>query len=113
MMMWAIWLVGSAFLFLIGTHLFRAGKVRIVRLYVVTCLALVVVSLASLGFSIGSEAASWAHTVLSMLAPSTLVLVAWAMERDRKVVMGSHRGRDTATSSAYLHGAGGGTEGGF
>lgn len=104
-MSWTIWLIGSAALFLPGAILMRAGKLKVVRLYLGVCAALLLIWVFGLGALAGPAYADWPRMLLSMLVPGTLVLLLWGTQRDRKRVMGSQAERDALATGAFIYGA--------
>ena len=106
-MSWAIWLAGAAILFLPGAYLFRAGKPKIIRVYLLGCTLLLLAWVFDLGASLDPELAHWPKMLLAMLAPGTLLLAVLGVQRDRERVMGATREeRDALATAAVLYGAG-------
>ncbi|MGI9384212.1 MAG: hypothetical protein ACR2PO_13745 [Methyloligellaceae bacterium] len=102
---WIAWLITAAALFFVGAYFVRAGKPRIVGLYVIACVVLFLLWLTNLGHVFGSSFASWVGVVLSVLAPGTVVLAIWAVERNRIAVMGRRDERDALVTGALIYGA--------
>ena len=105
-MVWITWLVGAIALFLFGAYLFRAGSKWITRSYVVACLVLFVMHFMNVAVVFGPGYVTWPKYVLLAFLPGTLVLVVWAIKRDRDDVMGRPADREVATTAAIVYGAG-------
>ena len=102
---WIAWLISAAGVFLVGAWFLRAGKPRIVGLYVIACVVLFLLWITNLGHAFGSSFAAWVEVLLMVLAPGTVVLAIWAVQRDRLAVMGRRDERDAVVTAALLYGA--------
>ena len=103
---WITWLVGTIAPFLIGAYFFRAGSKWIVRSYVVTCTILFVMHFMNVALVFGADYVSWPKYVMLAFLPGTLILVVWAIKRDRDDVMGQPADREAAATAAIVYGAG-------
>lgn len=117
-MSWIGWLASVVALCFVGTYFIRTGKIKIVKLYAVSCLVLLLMSLTNFALLFGTSFSAWPGMVLSVLAPATLILAIIVLQRDRAAVMGRQTDRDALATAAIVYGAsggygaGGGAEGG-
>ena len=105
-MIWTYWLIGALIVFLPGAYLFRSGKPKIIRFYALACALLIVAWVFNLGALLGPGLAHWPKMLLAMLAPGTLLLAIWGVQKDREKVMGTGADRDALATAAFLYGAG-------
>lgn len=103
---WITWLASTIALFLLGAYFFRGGSRWVVRSYVIACIVLFVMHFMNLALVIGPAYLSWPKYLLLAFLPGTLVLVAWAIKRDRDDVMGQPADREAMATTAIVYGAG-------
>jgi hypothetical protein len=108
----AIWLAGSGLFLLIGAYLFRSGKVRIVRWYVIATVILFVTYFMNFAMILGPQYLPWPKHLLLAILPATLVLMICSIKRDRDEVLGKPEDREIAATAAITYGAGSYAEGG-
>ena len=105
-MVWITWLVGAIALFLIGAYFFRAGSKWLVKSYVAACVLFFVMHSMNVAAVFGADYVTWPKYILLAFLPSTLVLIVWAIKRDRDDVMGRPSDRETGATAAIAYGAG-------
>lgn len=111
-MAWLAWLAGAVALGAIGVALFRRGKVRIVRWYVIASAVLFVIYFMNFALVLGAQYLPWPKYLLLAFLPATLVLIVMAIKRDRDEVMGKPGDREAAVTAAIVYGAAGYAEAG-
>lgn len=105
-MAWLALLAGSIAVFSIGRHFFRKGTVNIVRWYMLATAALFVVYFMNFALLLGPEYLPWPRYLLLAFLPATLILMVWAIKRDRDEVLGKPEDREAAATAAIVYGAG-------
>ena len=105
-MTWLAMLAGSIAIFLIGAYFFRSGRVRIVRWYVAATFILFVVYFMNVALIFGPQYLPWPKYLLLAFLPGTLILIIWAIQRDRNDVLGKPEDREAAAAAAIVYGAG-------
>ena len=103
-MTWTLWAIGTVVAALPGAYFLKAGKLKVVRLYLAACALLAVAWLFGLGAVLGPAFAPWPKYLLAMLAPGTLLLAMWGVKRDRERVMGTAQDRDAIATATVLYG---------
>ena len=111
-MAWIAWLAGAFAIFLVGAYFFRSGSTSIVRWYVAITVVLFVMYFMNFAMIFGLQYLSWPKYLLLAFLPGTLVLMIWAIKRDRDEVLGRPEDREIATTAAITYGAGSYAEGG-
>lgn len=106
-MAWLALLAGSIAIFLIGVYFFRSGRVRIVRWYMVATGLLFVMYFMNFAMIFGPQYLPWPKYLLLAFLPGTLILMIWAIKRDRDEVLGRPEDREAAAAAAIVYGAGG------
>lgn len=113
-MKWIALLAGALAVFLVGAYLFRSGRTRVVRWYVITTVVLFVIYFMNFAAVLGPQFLPWPKYLLLAFLPGTVILMFWGVERDRNEVLGKPEDREAAIATALVYGAGTGhyTEGG-
>ena len=105
-MAWMAMLAGSIAIFLIGAYFFRSGRVKIVKWYLVVTVMLFVVYFMNFALIFGPQYLPWPKYLLLAFLPGTLILIIWAIKRDRDEVLGKPEDREAAATAAIVYGAG-------
>ncbi len=105
-MTWFALIAGATVIFLIGAHLFRSGRSGVVRAYAVITIALFVIYFMNLALVIGPDFLPWPKYLLLAFLPGTVILIIWAIKRDRDEVLGNPADREAAVTAAIVYGAG-------
>ena len=111
-MEWLALLAGAFVIALIGANLFRSGRFRIVRWYVAVTVVLFVIYFMNFALIFGPQYLPGPKYLLLAFLPGTLLLVIWAVKRDRDEVLGKPEEREAAVTAAIVYGAGSYAEGG-
>lgn len=104
-MHWAIWIIGTVVLSIVGVALMRSGYPRVVRAFLLLSGLLLTASVANMAIPAFAGWLFFAKPLLGMMAASTLVLAVIEVKRDRDEVMGRPLNRDQVASTAVLSGA--------
>ena len=111
-MAWMAMLASAIAIFLAGAYFLRSGRVRIVRWYMVTTVVLFVVYFMNVAMIFGPQYLWGPKFLLLAFLPGTLILMIWAIKRDRDEVLGKPEDREAAATAAIVYGAGSSAEAG-
>ena len=104
---WIAWVLASGALLVVGAYLFQRGWTKIVRVYITSCVVLVLLYALNIGALFGPSFEFLPKWLLLAVLPATVILAALAVKRDRDKVMGRSGDREAIATAAVIYGAGG------